>query len=61
MRLLNYDINVVYVQGSKMYFADTLSRVHSTKTTPDNLFDNDVTVAEMTIIDDGFDCIVKNS
>ena len=47
MRLQNYDLNVIHVKGTLMYIADTLSRAHSTKTSPNDLFDRRVSIAEI--------------
>ena len=47
MRLLNYDIKIMHVKGTEMYFADTISRAHTQNTKPDNIFDTDITIAEI--------------
>ena len=51
MRLQNYDLNVTYLKGEHMYFADTISRAHTNRTTPNNLFDNQLTVAPLSFGD----------
>ena len=61
MCLLNYDLHVVYIKGSHMYFADTLSRAHSIKTVPANLFDNEVSVAEIGIAKDCMQEIIQET
>ena len=48
MRLQNYDINVTYLKGEHMYFADTISRAHTNRT---NLFDNQLTVVTISFGD----------
>ena len=61
MRLLNYNLHVVYIKGSCMYFADTLSRAHSSKTVPVNLFDNEVSVAELEVVNDFMQEIIQET
>ena len=51
MGLQNYDLNVTYIKGEHMYFADTMSRAHTNRTTPNNLFDNQLTVAALSFGD----------
>ena len=49
MRLQNYNIQVTYVKGSSRFFADTLSRAHTSNVTPDDLYDNNISVAEINV------------
>ena len=51
MRLQNYDLNVKYLKGEHMYFADTILRAHTNRTTPNNLFDKELTVAAISFGD----------
>ena len=52
MRLQNYNITVTHIKGSNMFFADTLSRAHTTQTEPSNLFDNTTMIAEIGFVDE---------
>ena len=47
-RLQNYNVTLTHAQGTKMFFADALSRAHSTSVSEENLFDNDFNVAAIT-------------
>ena len=49
MRLQNYHIDVRYVKGTHLLFADALSRAHSTKCAPHNLFNSDISVTTVDI------------
>ena len=42
-----------------MYFADALLRAHSKKTEPHNLFDKDITLAVIDLIEDDLACVAK--
>ena len=44
MCLQNYNILITHINGTEMYFADALSRAHSTNTQPRHLFDTEVAV-----------------
>ena len=44
-----------------MYFADALSRAHSQKTEPHNLFVKDITIADIDLIEDDLPCIAKTT
>ena len=35
-----------------MYFADTLSRAHTTKAKPDNLYDPDISIAAISYVEE---------
>ena len=52
MRLQNYHIEVKYVKGTHLLFADTLSRAHSVKCTPHDLFNSDISVTAIDISSD---------
>ena len=47
MRLQNYNIEATHVKGTRMFFADTLSRAHTTVKPTDQLFDDNVYIAEI--------------
>ena len=49
MRLQNNNVTVIYNKGSNMYFADTLSRAHTTNIEPNYLYDADILVASIEI------------
>lgn len=44
MRLLRYDLKLVYRPGKEMHLADTLSRAYLPETTPDDLYDDSVDI-----------------
>ena len=52
MHLQNNDINVVHLKGTVMFFADALSRAHTLYVEPNNLFDNELTIAAINMTDD---------
>ena len=47
MRLQNYDLTVTHIKGINMYFADALSRAHTTSIEPHNLFDTELSVTHI--------------
>ena len=47
MRLQNYNIEATHVKGTCMFFADTLSRAHTTVKPTDQLFDDNVYITEV--------------
>ena len=51
MRLQSYDITVKYMKGTETHFADALSRAHSNKVMPHNLFDYVLSVAAISHLD----------
>lgn len=59
MRLQNYDLKVIHLQGSHMYFADTLSRAHINKTEPNNLFDSEISIASINMVEDNITRIAE--
>ena len=61
MRLQNYDLSLQYINGSKMYFADTLSRAHTTSLSPENIFDDQLSVAEVNTVTNDINRLIKES
>ena len=61
MRLQNYNLRVIYLKGSQMYFADTLSRAHTNKITPNNLFDKDISIAAIEYVEEDLAQIEKET
>ena len=47
MRLQNYNMTVQYINGKLMYFADTLSRAHTTQLNEEDLYDTDISIASL--------------
>ena len=45
VHLQNCNIKVIYIKGAEMGFSDTLSRAHTKKTTPNDLFDTCIAIA----------------
>ena len=61
MRLQNYDITLKYTKGTDMHFADTLSRAHTMKILPNNLFDDTISVAAISHMDADVERIIRET
>ena len=48
LRLQNYNIDVQYINGRSMYFADTLSRAHTQTEKEEDLYDATLSIATLT-------------
>ena len=61
MRLQNYNIVIVHIKGSEMYFADALSRAHTADKRPSDLFDTELAVATIGVDPDVLETIRKET
>ena len=52
MRFQNYNLNVKYIKGTEMYFANTLSHAQTMSTLLAYLFDKDITIAALAYAED---------